>query len=171
MAGAYKAFGDIYGEPKGSFWHPEAVTAEIKKNVLIRGSTSDTISKTKNLFKVTPMKHKSKILLVLFSLMLLIGIMLPVLTACDPGHDIIIENGTEETLTIYFDVGPTGYFVTLGNLEPSEHIYASITMMDGYCQIDARNAEGDLIFSREYDWWELRDDMGWMVVIMPPEED
>jgi len=114
------------------------------------------------------MKYKSKILLVLFSLMLLIGIMLPLLIACDPGHDIRIENSTEETLTIYFDVGPTGYFVTLGNLEPGEHIYASFAMMDGYCQIDARNAEGELIFSREYDWWELRDEMDWTVVITPP---
>jgi hypothetical protein len=41
---------------------------------------------------------------------------------------------------------------------------------DGYYQINAENEHGEVIFSREYDWWELRD-MDWTVVITPPEED
>jgi hypothetical protein len=115
------------------------------------------------------MKHKSKVLLVLFSLVLLVGSMLPVLTACKTIYTIRIENGTEQILTIYYDVGGTGYFVTLGDVKPDEHIYTPDFNIDfGYCQIDAKNVESEIVFSREYDWWEL-DDMDWTVVITPPE--
>lgn len=114
------------------------------------------------------MKHKSKILLVLFSLVLLIGITLPVLTACDPGYRIQVENRTEQVLNIYYDSGLRGSFVEVGNVKPGEHIFTPpFLIMFGYCQIDARNTEGELIFSKEYFWRELSD-MGWTVVITPP---
>jgi len=108
--------------------------------------------------------------LILLGLTLLIMLMLPVLTACEPGYKIKIENSTEQVLTIYYDVGRTGYFVTLGDVEPRAHVYTpDFWINDGYCQIDAKNEHGEVIFSREFTWWELRDNYKFVVAITPPE--
>ena len=118
------------------------------------------------------MEPNRKKYLVLVSLALLISVTLPVLNACEPGYEIKVENSTEQVLTIYYDVGRTGYFVTLGDVESGEHIYTpDFWINDGYCQIDAKNMEGELIFSREFTWWEMRDDYKFIVVITPSEED
>ena len=121
---------------------------------------------------VTKMEPNRKKYLVLVSLALLISVTLPVLNACEPGYEIKVENSTEQVLTIYYDVGRTGYFVTLGDVESGEYIYTpDFWINDGYCQIDAKNMEGELIFSREFTWWEMRDDYKFVVVITPPRED
>jgi len=115
------------------------------------------------------MKYKSKLSLVLFSMVLLIGIMLPVLTACDPTYEIEIENGAEQVVTIYYDFGRRGHPRSVVDVEPDELINTiDFWIADSYCQIDAENEEGELIFSKEYFWTELRD-MDWTVVITPPE--
>ena len=100
---------------------------------------------------------------------LVIGAVLVTLAACiRTVFKTEVVNGTKQVLTIYYDEGITGTFVTLGDVEPGEHIYTpGFCIDDGYCQIDAKNAGGEVVFSREYDWWELSD-MDWLVVITPP---
>ena len=123
--------------------------------------------------KVIKMKLSKKQLLVVCNLVLLICATLPILTACKckTVAEIKIENRTEQVLTIYYDYARRGLPRSLGSVEPGGYIYTpTFTMEDGYCQIDARNAEGEVVFSMEYDWWELRD-MDREVVITLPEED
>jgi hypothetical protein len=116
-------------------------------------------------------KKNRKKYLVLLGVTLIIMLTLLAVISCEPVHKIKIENGSEQVLVIYYDVGRTGYLVSLGNVEPNEHIFTpNFWLNDGYYQINAENEHGEVIFSREYDWWELRD-MDWTVVITPPEED
>ena len=116
------------------------------------------------------MKLNRKKCLVLLGLVLFISTTLPILTACEPSFKIKIENNTEQALTIYYDVCRTGVLVSLGDLEPGEHIYTpNFWLNDGYYQIDAKTVDSEVIFSKEFSWFELRD-MDCEVVITPPED-
>jgi len=60
----------------------------------------------------------------------------------------------------------------LGDVEPGKYIYTPYFWITStYCQIDAKNVEGEVIFSREFTWFDMHDDLGWEVVITLPEED
>jgi len=116
------------------------------------------------------MKRRNQILIALFSVIVFTGIMVMVIMSLgEPAYKIKIENGTEQGLTIYYDAGRIGSPRSLGTVEPGEYIYTSyFDMADTYCQIDTKDVEGEVIFSKEYDWWELRE-MDWEVVITLPE--
>ena len=115
------------------------------------------------------MKKNRRKYLILLGLTLLIMLTLLAVTTFSCGFDTKIKNGTEQVLTIYYDSGLRGTLVSLGDVEPGGYVSRYCDMSDGYCQIDAHNNEGEVIFSREYFWRELRE-MDCEVVITPSED-
>jgi hypothetical protein len=93
--------------------------------------------------------------------MLLFIMLSPVVSACDPSVTFSIQNQTNQHLTIYI------HDKNLANVTPySEVEIKGIPRIFNHYPIEARNAQGAVIFSRRFTEQEL-DDMDWIIVIPP----
>ena len=108
-----------------------------------------------------------KRLLVILVVMLLIGAMLPVLTACDPGFDVKVVNGTDQVLTIYRALGSNPP-VRQGSIKPGESLkILGLWIISNSYTIIAKNEQGETVYSREFDYDELRDAKFEVVITSP----
>jgi hypothetical protein len=117
---------------------------------------------------VSQMNRKK--LLVILVLMILIGAMLPVLTACEPVFKLKVVNGTDQILTIYCDTNRSGHLDRMGDVKPSGQIYLpGLWLAERPYQIIAKNDKGETVYSREFDYDELHD-AKFEVVIKTPQD-
>ena len=91
----------------------------------------------------------------LSSVVLLVG------GACsEPAVPLQIENRTDTVLTIYVQG------VYDGEVEPNSSIKVKYLGATGYYLIEAKNSEGEIVYSRQFSFTELND-ADWKVVIPP----
>ena len=96
--------------------------------------------------------------------------LLPVL-GCEPGFDLKVENGTGQALTIFRSVGSNPP-VRQGDIQPGEYIYMrGLWLASGYYTIIAKNKQGEIVYSKEFGYFELRDDYDFKVVISELDKD
>ena len=99
-------------------------------------------------------------------LFLIFGVFLLSVLSCEPGFELKVENNTDKVLTIYVDVSAMGKPARQGNIEPGEHIYTrGLWLVEEPYEIIAKNKHGDIVYSREFGYFELRDDYDFKVVI------
>jgi hypothetical protein len=99
----------------------------------------------------------------LFTLALLIVVMLPMGTACEPYLPLEIENQTDMALTIYLKD------IEVGNVGPkSTEKIKRIPGTLGEWQIVAKNSQGEVVFSKIFTATELHE-LDYKVAI-PPEQ-
>lgn len=115
------------------------------------------------------MKTNRKRLLVISVLLLLIGAMLLTVLACEPGFNVVVVNGTDQVLTIYLAEGKKESPVRQGKLMPGEHLKTpGLWVITNYYRILAKNDKDETVYSREFDYDELRD-AKFEVVIKTPQ--
>jgi hypothetical protein len=95
------------------------------------------------------MRSQKKRFIILLGLIFVIAIISMGASSCpailgDPAHYLVIENQTQQTLTIYYSYGEIGKAVPGGNVTAS----MGISVSEGI--IAAKNARGELIFLRRY---------------------
>ena len=99
-------------------------------------------------------------------LLLIFSVLLLCMASCEPGFDLKVENGTDQVLTIYVDVSSMGKPARQGNIEPGQHIYTrGLWLAEEPYEITAKNKHGDIVYSRQFGYFELRDDHDFKVVI------
>ncbi len=96
-------------------------------------------------------------LLLLFFLALFVS-------ACDPAVPLQIENQTDMVLTAYVEGKK------IGDVEPNTSIKVKdLSATFSYILIEAKNSEGEVIYSRKFSFHELNA-ADWKVVIMSLED-
>lgn len=97
-------------------------------------------------------------------LVLMLVSILAASVACwgEPIVPLQIENRSEIVLTIYVQG------VKFGEVEPNNSIKVKYLGVMGHYLIEAKNSKGELIYTREFDYHELRD-ADWKVVIPPSQ--
>ena len=106
-------------------------------------------------------QHKNRILFL--TLVFLIGALL--LVGCDPAIPLKIENRTDMALTIYTEG------VYDGQVEPNNSIkIKNLAGTKSYYLIEAKNSEGEVVYSRKLSITELHD-ADWKVVITPMQRE
>jgi len=112
-----------------------------------------------------------KKLLVIISLALFICNMLLTATACEPCIDVKVENGTDQVLTIYLSRG-SNISARQGSVKPGEYLELQcLEAMFGNFTITAKNELDGEIYTRKFDYIELKDDYKCKVVIKLSEEE
>jgi hypothetical protein len=97
------------------------------------------------------------------ALVLLLGILLIVVVACEPHIPIKIENRTNTVITVYVREHEKG------NVQPNQIVeIKDVPGIYSYYLIEAKNNKGDVIYSRNYSASELHD-ADWKVIILPLE--
>ena len=106
------------------------------------------------------MKHQSiNKNLILFQILLLIIMLLIAATACEPALTLEFENQTDQILTIYVQG------VKIDEVAPRIKIKRDAApIMDGKFLIEAKNAQEDIIYSKEFTLKEL-DELDFKIVI------
>jgi len=108
------------------------------------------------------MKQVLKII-ILFAILIVFGTFSMLIDSCEPSLPLQIENHTNLSLTVYVQN------VEAGNLTPGDIIKVkNISGTLSYILIEAKNVQGDIIFSKNFSTSELYDD-GWKVVISPKQ--
>ena len=107
------------------------------------------------------MKRRGSKCILLLALAFLVILLLLVGQACDPAVPLQIENRTDMVLTIFVEG------VNDGQVEPNKSIkIKDVGAISSYLLIEARNSEGEVIFSKKFSIPELND-ADWKVVIPP----
>ena len=108
------------------------------------------------------MKHRINISILLLTLVFLIGVLLPMGTACEPDLPLEIENRTDMALTIYLKDNK------VGTVEPNSSAkIKGITGTLSEWHIKAKNSQGEVIFSRIFTFAELYESD--YKVVIPPQ--
>lgn len=81
--------------------------------------------------------------------------------ACDPEIPLEIENRTDEVLTIYVRGREEGKVKPNSIIRPT-----GIVAIYSYYLIEAKNKQGEVVYSRNFTFYELGD-LHWKVVIPP----
>ena len=117
------------------------------------------------------MKKSRSRLLLRYILILTTGVLLLPVLGCEPEFDLKVENGTDQVLTIYLDVSDIGKPVRQGDVEPGEHIYLhGLWLAEEPYEIIAKNKHEYVVYTREFGYFELRDDYNFEVVISELED-
>jgi len=109
------------------------------------------------------MKYKRNAIFLLPGLLVLLCALLPVAVACEPALPLEVENKTNQVLTIYvndfreFDVTP-------GEIVKKR----TVPMIYGKYIVKAKNSQGKVIYSRQFEFKELQE-ADWKVVIQPSQ--
>jgi hypothetical protein len=77
---------------------------------------------------------------------------------------IQVQNNTAQTLSIYISE------TYIGDVEPGRKINNSKVWIRSRFNIEAKNAQGEVFYSREFSFDEMEHDMDWTIVIPPPPE-
>lgn len=116
------------------------------------------------------MKYRAKITrLTLMSLgaMFMLIIMLTLSVACmctiTRCFDLVIENQSGQFVTIY-----SGDDYKIGEADAGEQINYNVPEV-GLYHFSAKNSQGEIIYSKEFAFYEL-EEADWKVVIPPPSE-
>ena len=108
------------------------------------------------------MNHtRSKRLLLLSLVVLLLGVLLVVVVGCEYSAPFKIKNQTDLTLTIIISGE------SIGNAKAGEEIKnrnPRVLMTSRDYLIEAKNSQGDIVYSKSFSYDELVD-MGWKIVI------
>jgi len=107
---------------------------------------------------------KRNIIVSLFASIALLIVLLLFAVACEPDITIWVENRTDQALIIYNDG------IKIGEVAPGETAKMDPVPGTGRYYIDARNSEGELVYTRELSGSQLRD-LGGKVVILPSSEE
>ena len=104
-------------------------------------------------------------------LLLMLVVISATFVACycgSPTFKLIVENQTKYDLIIYVDD------YEIGNVSPGEQITESRMLLDiGKYHIEAKNAEGDTVFSKTFTFEQMQridNKRVWKVVIPPSSE-
>jgi len=109
------------------------------------------------------MKRRANNVILLLTSVLLIMVLLLVGQACDPAVPLQIENQTDMVLTAY--IGGK----RIGDVEPNNRIKVKdLSATFSYILIEAKNSEGEVVYSRKSSFNQLHD-ADWKVVITPLE--
>jgi len=104
------------------------------------------------------MKYGLKIF-ILFALLIFVGTFSLLVEGCEPALPLQIENQSSMSLTIYV----RGHGA--GNVGPNSSIKVkNVAMIYSDYLIEAKNSQGEIIYSRNFSTSELHD-VGWKVVI------
>ena len=112
----------------------------------------------------------NKGLLLIISLLLVLLTVLPLAVACEPSAPLRVQNRTDLTLSISVNHTTGNYY--MGDVTSGEEIKNSHPLIGrfGAFPIEARDAQGNLVYSNEYTLRQLEEELHWKVVI-PPLED
>ena len=108
---------------------------------------------------------RRKILLNTIFLIWLLGLIATTSIACERPAPIRVVNQTDQTLTIFItkqkigEVGPGAEISNQNSLVPAGGIKEYL--------IEAKNAQGNSVYSRSFTFDQLSRDMNWRVVIPP----
>jgi hypothetical protein len=102
---------------------------------------------------------KRNLVLLLGSIVMTLLVLTP-LTACEPSHDVTIENGTSSALVIFVGIDK------VGTTDPGKQITSRFSAPFGEWLISAKDASGKIVYSRD---WTVDDlvKFHWKVVISP----
>jgi len=107
------------------------------------------------------MNRQRKSIIFGLSLVLMLGAILTASVACiEYTCDLVIENQTEDVLTIYRN----DYLI--GDVEPGEQITKEVPRDIGDHLIVAKNAQGEIVYSKKYTPRDL-EEADYKVVIPP----
>ena len=116
------------------------------------------------------MKHRLSTIILTPTLMLFVVALLLV-TGCGWGdaiYTVRVLNQTEQDVTIFVTVHPAGHTTRIGSVEPGKEITFKGIYYDKYLY-EAKNAQGEVIYSKEFTIDEMQE-MEWKVVITPSPE-
>jgi hypothetical protein len=103
-------------------------------------------------------------------LLLTLALLLLAATGCDPGVFLRFENQYDQPVTVFLNELLMGD-VMAGEKESIGTIRIHPSRPDIGPEkylIEAKTAQGDVVYSKEFTWYELRD-MDWTIVIPPSE--
>lgn len=110
----------------------------------------------------------NRYLLPILYFLLVLTMLLPSTVACEPRAPIQVENKTDQTLAIFVRFGTVDKSYHLGDVTPGAEISnknAPIMISNVY-YIEAKNHQGELVYTREFSYDELKA-ADWKVVIPP----
>ena len=111
------------------------------------------------------MKYRNKFFMLISLTLVLIMLSLAVSACVTNFYTLSVHNHTDQTLTIYLGHYPRGYVINIGDIEAGAEIRYETLFFDKY-SIEAKNARGEVVYSDNFTWDELRD-IDWKVVIPP----
>ena len=88
-------------------------------------------------------------------------------SACEPYAPLRVQNQTDQTLSIYVVWLDKSYYV--GDVAPGEEIQnenRNILQFSSF-PIEAKDAQGNVVYSKTYTGLELRQKLHWTIVIPP----
>jgi hypothetical protein len=95
-------------------------------------------------------------------LVLILCLILPCISACDPGLPLEVENKTGQVISIY--VNDSYQF----DVEPGKVVKQdTVAMIQEYYTVVAKNKKGEVVYSKKFHYQELSDN-DWKVIISPP---
>lgn len=112
--------------------------------------------------------HRRRKSMVWLSLIMVLNLIAATSVTCERAAPIRVVNQTDQTLTIFIikqkigEVSPGGEIKNQNRLAPVAGIREFL--------IEAKNAQGDTLYSRSFTYDQLSRDMGWKVVIPPLEK-
>jgi hypothetical protein len=95
-------------------------------------------------------------------------ILLLVAWACEPAVRIRIQNQTDQVLSIFIG-GYSGIGDSIGNVAPGAEIRSGGVLMYDPFRIEAKNAQGEVVYSKQFSFEELNRKMNWTVIIKPSD--
>ena len=111
------------------------------------------------------MKHWRDSVLLFSSLAMTLALLLLAGAGCEPSFDLTLENRTDQVLSIYRGGEP------IGEVTPGEQLeMQNLPVTQVYYLIEARDAGGELVYSREFTAIELRDADFKVVIETPPDQ-
>jgi hypothetical protein len=111
---------------------------------------------------------KTKIFLTLILVFIIVSLLN--MPSCEPSPQITFDNQQNQEIIVYAahvrDDGTTSDFTKQGFVPAHSNKIIRITFLgdEWVNRIEARNALGDTVFSRDYDMNDLKE-MGWKIVI------
>jgi hypothetical protein len=107
---------------------------------------------------------RRKSLMKVIILVLLLGTIIGTSVACERAIPVRVVNQTDQVLTIFI----RGHLI--GDIKPGEEIknknrFVSATFKDYL--VEAKNTQGDTIYSRSFTFDQLSRDMDWIIIIPP----
>lgn len=108
--------------------------------------------------------YRRKSVIVGLSLILILVVVSLGSLSCEPAFNLVIENQTTQTLTIYLNGG------SFGTAEPGGQIIIKSSSATGKYSIIAKSAQGETVFSKTFTVEQMQtvDSKTYKVVIMTP---
>ncbi len=108
------------------------------------------------------MKYERNKALLLLSFIAVAALLLTAI-ACEPAAPIKIKNDTDQILTIFI------YDQRIGDVKPGEEIINKVvTIVHSDYLIEAKDVQGNIVYSKEFSYKEL-EKTDWKLVIPPLE--